>query len=264
MPRHGEVTPCQHVQEPGEHDRLDRFDLASQARQRAPPEPAQHLDVAPFALEAPGSELAVDDAAVRLEPGHRLAGLVARDPEAVRDLGDGERRVRAGVPGEQVEQRFGDRLEEGAGEAARVGGAKGIAEPRCILGRGHPGLPGDPDLDGPAVLDERRDHRRHGGLAALDPGRELGLGQVAEVAQQVVDVVEGAGPAPAGREPLQLELHLADGVGVEQVAQLVGAEQLAQQVAIEGERGRTALGERSVALVHVDGDPTEQQRLRER
>ena len=42
------------------------------------------------------------------------------------------------------------------------------------------------------------------------------------------------------------------------------AEELAQQVPIERQRGRTALGQRRVRLVHVGGDPVEQQRLRER
>ena len=44
---------------------------------------------------------------------------------------------------------IGHRFDESTGEAARYGGAKGIAEPRCILGRGHPGLPGDPYRDRP-------------------------------------------------------------------------------------------------------------------
>ena len=49
-----------------------------------------------------------------------------------------------------------------------------------------------------------------------------------------------------------------------QLAQLLGAEQVAQQVAVEGERGGPALGQRRVARVHVDGDPAEHQRLGER
>ena len=72
-----------------------------------------------------------------------------------------------------------------------------------------------------------------------------------------------AGP-PLGREPLELELERGDHRRVEQLAELLGAEQVAQQVAVEGERGDAALGERRVALVHVHRDPAEQQALRER
>ena len=79
----------------------------------------------------------------------------------------------------------------------------------------------------------------------------------------VVQLVGVAGP-PVVDEPLQLELELGQHVGVDELAQLLGAEQLAQQVAVEGERGGPPLGQRRVALVHVDGDPPEQQRLGER
>ena len=88
-------------------------------------------------------------------------------------------------------------------------------------------------------------------------------GERAEAAQQVVDLVDVAGAAPVD-EALQLELEVGEHVGVEQLAQLLGAEQVAQQVAVERQGGGPALGERGVALVHVDGDPAEQQRLRHR
>ena len=76
--------------------------------------------------------------------------------------------------------------------------------------------------------------------------------------------VVGVARAPALREALQLQLQLVERGRVQQLAQLLLAEQLAQQVAVERERGGASLGERRVALVHVDGDPPEQQRLRER
>ena len=62
-------------------------------------------------------------------------------------------------------------------------------------------------------------------------------------------------------QALELGLEVGQHVGVEQVAELLGAEQLAQQVAVERQGGGPALGQRGVALVHVDGDPAEQQRL---
>jgi hypothetical protein len=70
-----------------------------------------------------------------------------------------------------------------------------------------------------------------------------------------------SGPGPDARRPaLQLELEVGQRAGVEQLAQLLRAEQVAQQVAVERQRGGPALGQRRVALVHVDGDPAEQQR----
>ena len=87
--------------------------------------------------------------------------------------------------------------------------------------------------------------------------------QVAEPAQHVVQLVGDAGPAPVD-EALQLELEVGEHVGVEQLAQLLGAEQVAQQVAVERQRRGPPLGQRGVALVHVGGDPVEQQALGER
>ena len=85
-------------------------------------------------------------------------------------------------------------------------------------------------------------------------------GQVADPAQHVVQLVGAAGP-PAVGQPLQVELDVGQHAGVEQLAQLLGAEQVAQQVTVEGQRSRAALGQRGVALVHVGGDPVEQQAL---
>ena len=90
-----------------------------------------------------------------------------------------------------------------------------------------------------------------------------GRRQVAEAAQQVVQLVGRAGPAVLD-EALQLELEVGQHLGVDQLAQLLGAEQLAQQVTVERQRGGPALGQRRVALVHVGGDPVEQQALGER
>ena len=75
--------------------------------------------------------------------------------------------------------------------------------------------------------------------------------------------VDGAGQA-VRRQALEVELEVGEHAGVDQLAQLVGAHQVAEQVAVERERGGAALGERRVVLVHVRGDPAEQQRLSER
>jgi hypothetical protein len=78
-----------------------------------------------------------------------------------------------------------------------------------------------------------------------------------------VQLVLVAGAAAVGQR-LQLELEVGQRPGVEQLAQLVGAQQVVEQVAVERQGRRPPLGQRGVALVHVDGDPAEQQRLGER
>ena len=70
-------------------------------------------------------------------------------------------------------------------------------------------------------------------------------------------------PATLG-EALQLELDVGEHTRIEQLAQLLGAEQVAQQVAVERQRRGPPLGQRGVALVHVGGDPVEQQARRHR
>ena len=73
----------------------------------------------------------------------------------------------------------------------------------------------------------------------------------------------GAGPAPVG-EALQFELDVGEHLRVEQLAELLGPEQVTQEVAVERQRSGAAFGERGVALVHVGGDPVEQQARRHR
>jgi hypothetical protein len=55
-----------------------------------------------------------------------------------------------------------------------------------------------------------------------------------------------AGSSLVGQR-LQLELDLGDGLGVEQLAQLLGAQQLPQQVTIEGQRLRPPIEQRRIA-----------------
>ena len=96
-----------------------------------------------------------------------------------------------------------------------------------------------------------------------DPCRDLVGAQVAQPAQEVVHRV-GRPRGSVGRQELELQLELGQGVGVEQLAQLLGTQQLAQQVAIEGQRLRPPVDQRRVALVHVRGDVVEHQRAGER
>ena len=69
-------------------------------------------------------------------------------------------------------------------------------------------------------------------------------------------------PAAVG-EALQFQFEVGKHPGIEQFSQFLGAEQITQQIAIECERGGPPLGQRSVAVVHVVGDPVEEKALRE-
>ena len=170
--------------------------------------------------------------------------------------------MRAGVAGDEVEQRRRTESVKARGRPT------GTATPRAsrrrpgVLGRAGPLLAGDGDVEGPPLGDELIDPVLDG--CALDGAQtELVERQRTEQPQQVVHLVGVAG-APAVDQALQLELEVGQDVGVDELAQLLGAEQVAQQVAVERERRGPPLGERGVALVHVDGDPAEQQRLGER
>ena len=66
-------------------------------------------------------------------------------------------------------------------------------------------------------------------------------------------------PRAAFAEPLQLDLQVDHGRGVEQLAQLLLAEQLAQALAVERKGLRASLRQRRIALVHVLGDVVEEQ-----
>ena len=109
-------------------------------------------------------------------------------------------------------------------------------------------------------MQQRVDPRR----GILDRARrDLGVVERAQVGEEIVEIV-GVTRLALRDEPLQLELQRLDHRGIEQLAELFRAEQVAEEVAVERERGHPPLGERRVALVHVDRDPAEQQALRER
>ncbi len=74
----------------------------------------------------------------------------------------------------------------------------------------------------------------------------------------------GRASAATVGDALQFEFDVGQHLGVEQLAQLLGTEEVTQQIAVECQRRGPALGERCVALVHVGGDPVEQQARRHR
>ena len=136
--------------------------------------------------------------------------------------------------------------------ASRSAAASSTAASRGLAGHAHP--------HGPAFGEHLLDPR---GGVVLRPRADLRLCHVAHADQQVVHVVGVARATPL-RQPLQLQLQLIERGRVQQVAELLLTEELAQQVPVQRERGGTSLRERRVALVHIDGHPSEEQRLCER
>ena len=248
-------------QEAPERRRVHRLDLASQHRERAAPDAAQHVRIAPLVARPARPEAAADDLVVGLERSQRLLDAVDRGAEPRRDLRREERAVRSREPSYETLERTVGLAGERGGEPEGERDAERVAEPGGVLHGGDPLLPRDPDADRASVGEQGV--RQGLGVPDLDAGSDLVVGQVAERPQQVVQVVGGSGAA-AVAQTLELELHLVEGARVEELPQLVRAEQLAQQIAIEREGGGAPLGERRVSLVHVDADPSEEQRLRER
>src|SRR3546814_3052220 len=74
---------------------------------------------------------------------------------------------------------------------------------------------------------------------------ELRQAERTEQAELVVSFVDVASQAPLD-QPLQLQLEVGQHVGVDQLPQLLRPEEVAQQVTVERQRGRPALGQRSV------------------
>ena len=160
---------------------------------------------------------------------------------------------------QRLERPLG-RFGEHARQADRERDAERVAERGGVLDRRQTRLAGHAEADRSSLGEDLFDPRR--GIVLCAHG-DLGLGEVADAHQEVVHVVGVPRAAPLG-EPLQLHLQLVERRRIEQVAELLFAQQLAQQVPVEGERGGAPLRERRVALIHVDGHPPEQQRLRER
>ncbi len=273
LPLRGDALPRR--QEAGQRLGFDGLDLAAQRGQRAPTQLAQHVALAPLPAHALRTELAAHDAALGLQ-GHQHAGNPRLGhAEAVADLPLDERAVGAGVPGDEILQRARHRIGEGRGQAERQRRAEGVAVPGGVVGRGVPGLPGDDDLDRPALRQQLGQppvphvlsvqtvpiglipQDRTGVLATQV---DLQRGQITDAAEDVVQLVDAAG-APAVGQALQVELDVGEHAGVEQLAQLLDPEEVAQQVAVERQSGGAPLGEWGVTLVHVGGDPVEQEAL---
>ena len=176
-------------QEARQGRRIDRFDLASEARQRTPAEEAQDLRVAPLAFRAARPELAPQERARRGQPLEGVADDAGGQTPATRRLGRQERSMRPGEPGQEPVERGDGRAEERRRDPDRRRDADAVAIAGHVLDRQPAILAADPgahDAPGGRQLVQPRAGR---GDAALGPGRDLGRGQVAQPAQQVVDAV---------------------------------------------------------------------------
>ena len=101
-------------------------------------------------------------------------------------------------------QRVGDVREERLGEPARGRDPERVAIQPGVGGDDPAVLAGQPDLDRAPLAGERLEHR--GCVDTVEHARrDLGFGQVAERAQQVVHSVPGR-DAPVVRQPLEVEL----------------------------------------------------------
>ena len=132
---------------------------------------------------------------------------------------------------DQPGERLAHRLEEGLGQAARRHRTEGIAvEPR-VLGGDPALLAADPHGRRPALGAELLQHALggHGLERAL---LRLGAAQVADRPQHVVERV-GVGRSRSIAAALEVGLDVRQGIGVDQLAELLLAEELAQKVAVE-------------------------------
>ena len=248
-------------QETGKGIRFDRLDLAPQHRQRPSPELAQHVDVAPLALHTTRPELATHHPLVGGQRRDRPLDSFDRGREPTGDVDGEERAVGAGEATDERLERVRHRIGERDRQPDRDRTPERVAVARRVLGRRVAHVVADADLD-----DAPLTHQLVDPTAAVTPlatGVDLRDGEVAHTAEHVVQLVGGPGAATVGKV-LQFEFDVGKHARVEQLAQLLGTEQLPQQVTVERERGGATLGERSVAFVHVLGDPVEQQARRER
>ena len=254
--------PCHSGQEAGQGRAVDRLDLLAERGQRPAAELAEHVGVAPLPLDAVGPELAPDDAA-----------LAARAPSSTSRTGSRGRPKRRG--------HLAARKGRGCGRSGRPG-PRGAARPDSVKASGSPSGTATPRASRSRPASSAAAKRsspptaagmtRRASTSSSSHGPGVGDRTGASIssrpsgpssAEQVVDLVGVACPAAVG-EALELELEVGQDLGVDEIAQLLGAEQVAEQVPVEGEGGGPSLGQRRVALVHVDGDPAEQQRLGER
>ena len=184
-----DVLPAR--QEAGEAVAVGGLDLAAQVGEAGAAHPAQDVGVAPLALGAARQQLAADQRPFALQLAQRRGRV---DAVAGGELRGREGAVGAGVAADQGAHRVGVVLEEGLRQAGRRRHAERVAVEAGVLGGDVALLAADPDQGDAALGDQLLQHR--GGRVALgDPLGALLRGQVAEVAQQLLQGVAVAGAA---------------------------------------------------------------------
>ena len=194
-------------QEPGQGLGLDRLDLAAQRGQRAAPQLAQHVVVAPLALDAVGPELAPHDAAVGLEPLERRAHPGRRRRPAAPAAWS----VRNG-PWVRAKRATRSTSGSSTGSVKAVGRPRGSEHPSASRSRAASSAAATRSSPATTTRMARRSATSwsiHATTSApsTDADVELGDGERPEVAQQVVHLVGVAGAA-AVDQALQLELEV--------------------------------------------------------
>ena len=158
---------------------FDRLDLTPQRRQRATPQLAQDVGVAPLTLDAIWPELAAHQPVVGGERRNRALDPLERYAEAPGDIVGEERSVGAGEAGDELLERARHGLGERHREPERERAPERIAVAGSVLGGGEARLAGDHELDRPPLLHQLG---KHAGAVAFGAQVDLGRGQVADLA----------------------------------------------------------------------------------
>ena len=108
-------------EEAGEGVLLDRFDFAAELGEGFAADLAEDFGVAPFALEAAGTEAAFEDAAFEARSMQRLFDVGGVERKAIGNFAQREGAVGAGIAADEFKDGVGDRLEQGGGEAGGSG-----------------------------------------------------------------------------------------------------------------------------------------------
>ena len=255
-------------EEAGERLLLDRLDLLAQRGERPTAELAQYVDVAEFARHPLGPELADDETFLAFERRERTGDPLGWCTEPPGDLGGEEWPVGAGVAADDLLQRTGNRLGERHRQAERQRAPECVAVASGVLRGGVAGLAAERDLDHPRSRQPTSPATHGRPRPSSPPGPSHRSSTSSAVRSPTFRNTSCNSSAERARRPSAMHCNSssmsAKHLGVEQLAQFLGTEEIAQEVPIECQRRGPPLGERSVAFVHVRGDPVEQQARRHR
>ena len=129
----GHLLPTE--QELGERHPGHRLCLMTQPRDTSPPDPAEHLRLAPLVALATGAELPTDDPTAGGEALHGKFCDRRCQPEGLGEVGCLEGAVGAGKAMDEITNRVGDRLAELDRHPWRQDDAEGVAKARGVLDR---------------------------------------------------------------------------------------------------------------------------------